>query len=448
MGDPSIHEPSDSEASRPAAVVVGAGSFVGGAAIDIAGTERLVSSNTQGYLDRPAAERAEAIGQLSALLAATHAELLDVICAAEVAGDWVTDGATGPAPWLVGHLAVAHPTAKEWLRVADALQDLPALRHCYAAGALSWDQVRHATKFASSVDDSELAERLPGLSASQIALMARQARPISDHDANEAHANRGLSWRADHRCGGYRYRGFLPFDQGAAVNAAIDRHAERAGPDAATGEWDPIGRRRADALHDLATRALGADPDPDRATVVIHADAKVIDGEIPGNGVLRDVAVCQSTLMRSLCHARVEVALHGPDGATVGIARASQQIPTWLARHIGLRDHTCRFPGCERQIRQIHHITWWSKGGHTDADNLCGLCWAHHRLVHEGGWNIEGNPVGELTFVSPTGDRRLTSRPQPLHQATRRRADPARRRRRAGPSSGMASRGDPDPPSG
>ncbi|MFP3908182.1 MAG: hypothetical protein ACLFWR_14220 [Acidimicrobiales bacterium] len=406
--------------------------------------ERVVSANAAAYLEQSPAGRAEAISQLSALLAATHAELLDVVCAADVAGDWVDDGATGVVPWLVGQVAVANPTAREWVRVADALQDLPALRGTYAGGGLSWDQVRHATKFASSVDDDQLAASLPGLSANQIALMARQRRPIPDADANEAHAIRELSWRRDHRRGGFTYRGFLPFDQGAAINAAIDRHAERAGPDPVTGVWDRVGRRRADALHDLATRAIGADPDPDRATVVIHADAKVVDGEVAGNGFLGDVAICQTSVLRSLCHARVEVALHGPDGDTVGVARATQQIPTWLARQIGARDLTCRFPGCERRIRQIHHIVHWTKGGETNADNLCGLCWYHHRLVHEGDWKVEGDPDGELTFVSPDRRRRLTSRPQPLHDHVRRAATRTRRKRRTSPGTPREPAG-PDP---
>jgi hypothetical protein len=152
MGDPSIPEACDSEPGDGEPVVID----------DDLVVSRVVSANTRSYLDRSAGERADAIAQLSALLAATHAELLDVICAADVAGDWVDDGATGPVPWLVGHNALASGTAREWLRVADALQDLPALRDRYATGAMSWDQIRAATKFASSVDDDDLAERLPG----------------------------------------------------------------------------------------------------------------------------------------------------------------------------------------------------------------------------------------------------------------------------------------------
>jgi hypothetical protein len=59
-------------------------------------------------------------------------------------------------------------------------------------------------------------------------------------------------------------------------------------------------------------------------------------------------------------------------------------------------------------------------GGPTDSWNLCGLCWEHHHLVHEGGWTIQGNADGELVFTSPTG-RALSDRPPPLDREVRRR---------------------------
>src|SRR5690606_7577983 len=123
-------------------------------------------------------------------------------------------------------------------------------------------------------------------------------------------------------------------------------------------------------------------------------------------------------LLRLLCDAPVECALHDGSGRTVGIGRARRTVPGWLARQVRRRDTTCRFPGCERPIRQIHHIRHWARGGPTDLDNLVGLCWHHHDLVHDGGWRIEGDPEAELTFESPTG-RRVGSRPQPLRPEVR-----------------------------
>jgi hypothetical protein len=372
-----------------------------------------LSANAAAYAAMTPEQRLEAIEQLGALLSATHAELLDVVAAAVACGDPALDGAVAPSAWLVGRLGLARRNADEWFRVAMSLQSLPALRGAYGAGALSWDQVRPATRFVTPDTDVAQAARLPGFSASQIALLARQCRPIDDAEANDARAHRGFSWRRDHRRGGFAYRGFLPFDQGEAVNVALDAIAETWGPEPGAEGWAPIARRRADALHELATRRLGSSSAPDRATVVLHADADVVDGEVPGNGLIGDLAVSRSGVLRALCDCRVETALHGPDGATVGVARASQQIPYWLRRQIVARDHTCRGFGCERKIRQLHHVEHWADGGSTNADNLVGLCWSHHRLVHEGGWTIEGNPEGEITFVSPDRSRRLPSRPAP-----------------------------------
>ncbi|MFP3906357.1 MAG: hypothetical protein ACLFWR_04955, partial [Acidimicrobiales bacterium] len=309
-----------------------------GHATEVTESAMVLSPNAARYAESSADERLVALEQLSALLASTHAELLDVVAAAVACGDPDLDGAAVPPAWLVGRLGLARKNADEWCRVAAALQALPALRGSYAAGELSWDQLRPATRFVTPDDDAEQASRLPGYSAAQVALAARQARPIEAHDTNAAHANRSFRWRRDHRKGGYCYSGFMPFDQGEAVNQAIDSIAESWGADSQTGRWAPIATRRADALHELATRKLGSASAPDRATVVIHAPAAVVDGETPGNGFIGDLALSRSGVMRALCDARVEVALHGENGATVGVARAGQQIPWWQRRQVHGRD--------------------------------------------------------------------------------------------------------------
>src|SRR5690606_18354825 len=84
-----------------------------------------LSPNAAIYADATPDERLDTIEQLTGLLAATHAELLDVVAAAEACGDWELDGAVAPAPWLVARLGLARRTADEWVRVSAALQDLP-----------------------------------------------------------------------------------------------------------------------------------------------------------------------------------------------------------------------------------------------------------------------------------------------------------------------------------
>ena len=321
----------------------------------------------------------------------------------------------------MGLLHVGRATANEWVRVGAALQDLPEIRAALAGGILAWDQAAPATVYATPATDAELAHDLPGHTAHQIRAMARHHRTRTRRDAERTQARTAFRWREDPELDGYRYSGFLPAAEGARLNGTLEREAQRIGPDAESGQWAPFPDRCAQALVALADQTVADDIDPAGALVVVHVDADVIDGCVDGNGHLGDLPVGRDSILRLLCDGQVEFNLDTPDGRTIGIARVSQAVPHWLRRRIGRRDGCCRFPGCERPIRHRHHLQWWSTGGPTNADNLIGLCWYHHHLVHEGGWTIEGNPECEVAFISPFG-RRLRSKPNPLRSDTRRRA--------------------------
>jgi hypothetical protein len=366
------------------------------------------------------ASRAHAVEQLAALSCATSAEMLEVIVAMDRAEDYRSDGATTMAAWLVAIVHVSHDTAREWVRVAHALQDLPCLRARFASGAMSWDQIAPATRFATPDTDTALAVELVGCTAAQIAEMARHHQTRNRQQAARSHRERGLVFRRDHDRDGYRLGGFLPAAEGALVKAVIERRAEAAGPDTETGQWEPLHQRNADALVELCRQDHTIDPGPDPTLVVVHIDADTLDETAPGNGTLDGLQVPLDTVRRLLCDTPIEHQIEGPDGTCIGIGRAQRHPPRWLRRRILHRDHnTCCFPGCNRPIRQLHHINWWHRDhGPTDSWNLAGLCWEHHHLVHEGGWTITGNADHQLTFTSPWG-RTLTNRPPPLLPETR-----------------------------
>jgi len=44
----------------------------------------------------------------------------------------------------------------------------------------------------------------------------------------------------------------------------------------------------------------------------------------------------------------------------------------------------------------------WIEGGPTDLDNLVLLCRRHHRMVHEGGWQLIKTENGEVVTIAPT----------------------------------------------
>lgn len=384
------------------------------------------SARVRAYRACTPADRLVAIEQLAALECATRAELLDVITAADLEEDWRLDGATGMAPSVVATTRVGSTTARDIVRVGAALDRLPHLREAFAAGMLSWDQVGPATRFVTPDTDEEMAHDLPGRSAAQIEDLARQHRLRTARDARQSEVRRGFRSRPDHPNGGRRYSGFLPDDQAAQVDAVLERMAQGYGPDPETGMFDSLDVRRADALVELTTQRLADDADPETCVVVVHADAAVVDGLRVGNGSIDGMQIPSDSVLRHLCDARVEFSIDAPDGTTIGIGRASRVPPRWLRRRVRHRDgDRCRFPGCDRRIRHLHHVEHWVRdGGPTDSCNLCGLCWHHHRLVHEGGWSIAGSADRELTFISPYG-RELRSRPQGICPTTRTRAEQA-----------------------
>ena len=75
-----------------------------------------------------------------------------------------------------------------------------------------------------------------------------------------------------------------------------------------------------------------------------------------------------------------------------------------VRRALSSRDRRCRFPGCPATQRlHGHHVTHWANGGETSLDNLILLCPTHHRLVHEGGFDVQRLDDGAFRFVNPHG---------------------------------------------
>lgn len=363
----------------------------------------------------------ETVGQLHGIACAAHRHLLSVVAELERREAFREDGASDMARWLAARLSVSARTARSWVEVGRALESLPALAEAYTAGTLSWDQVRAAAEVATPETEAELAEYAQGRSAAQLEAMARRHRRLSAEEACSNHARRSLTlWWDDDRTF-MRLSGRLPSDQGAVVENALQRVIDTIPPDSA-GVYDDWRTRAADALVELASQRIDADFDADRATVVAHVDVAVLAGGEGAAELDSGAALAAETARRLACDARLQAVLHASDGTPLGIGRVSRTVPHWLARQVRHRDHTCRFPGCSRtRFTHNHHIDFWvAHEGPTNLVNLVLLCNQHHRLVHEGGWSVRGDPAGELEFLRPDGTV-LETGPPGLRPEVRRR---------------------------
>jgi hypothetical protein len=208
-------------------------------------------------------------------------------------------------------------------------------------------------------------------------------------------------------------RGRLAPEVGAllikALAAARDALYQQRREQARDADPPTMEQQQADALALLAETAVhhGIEPGSpgERYQVVVHVDAGVLtDADAPGQSVLEDgMRVSAETSQRLACDASRVVMRHGADGHVVEVGARTRTIPPALRRALYHRDRGCRFPGCGVRFGQGHHIRHWAHGGPTTLSNLALLCRRHHRAVHEGGFQLERLPDGELQFRRPDG---------------------------------------------
>ena len=71
-------------------------------------------------------------------MARASADALRAVAEVDRSGLWRLDGATSVSSWLAGRYGLSWATAREWVRVAHALEDLPRVAEAYGSGRLSW----------------------------------------------------------------------------------------------------------------------------------------------------------------------------------------------------------------------------------------------------------------------------------------------------------------------
>ena len=126
----------------------------------------------------------------------------------------------------------------------------------------------------------------------------------------------------------------------------------------------------------------------------------------------RRAALAPETARRIACDASIVHAVHDAVDRLVGTGRKAPAIPASTRRAVHARDRGCRFPGCGgRAFTNIHHIRHRARFGGNEMTNLVELCWFHHRLVHEGGWNLRFDDTGAVIAIRPNGN--VLARPRP-----------------------------------
>jgi hypothetical protein len=349
------------------------------------------------------------ICELAAHLAAATCRWLTLVGEFDERLGWAEWGVKSCAHWLSWRCSIGLGTARDQVRVARRMRELPIVRAAFATGELSYCKVRAITRVATPEIEADLVRIALHASGAQVEKLVRGYRGALAATLDAAQAaieRRCLDWRWEDD-GSLRVVARLPADDGALLLAALNAadesqptaahdgqaQAPASAPDTPTSE--PPAARRADALVTLARSALAGGL-PQRASgdpyeLVVHVDAETLTADqVHTQSQLADgPALAPETVRRLGCDASL-VRIVERDGRPLSIGRRTRTIPPALRRALRARDHCCRFPGCTHQrFLHAHHVHHWARGGETNLDNLVYLCSHHHRLVHEGGFRVE-----------------------------------------------------------
>jgi hypothetical protein len=143
-------------------------------------------------------ERLEAqICELAGHVAAATCRFLVLLGDFDARRGWASWEMTSCAAWLSWKCQLTAGTAREHVRVARALRDLPVIRAGFAAGRLSYAKVRALTRIATPGTDRGLAEIAGPMTGNQLERFARAHRQVSHAEDTQARVRRRLSWRTE-----------------------------------------------------------------------------------------------------------------------------------------------------------------------------------------------------------------------------------------------------------
>jgi hypothetical protein len=325
---------------------------------------------------------------------------------------------------------VSASQANRDVALAQSLAGNEQTRQALATGRISAGQAEviasaldglseHVDADAKTKAEQRLLERAPGTdpwtlrkeAAAQAARIDPDAEQRMQAGEQAAKARREL-WLFKGRDGMHQLRGLLDTEGAATLIAALD---PLSAPKPSTAEGQDMRsaqRRRADALIDLAQRALTAKnglpvTGGNRPTVVVTIDHQVLAGLVDGSGLISAATLSEpisvEAARRWACDAAILPVVLGSAGEVLDLGRTERTASPAQRRALAIRDKGCAFPGCDRPPgwTDAHHIIHWVDGGPTDLDNLVLLCGAHHDTIHHHGWTMHLGPDRLPVFEPP-----------------------------------------------
>ena len=413
---------------------------------------------------------ADAILTWSGRIAAGEAELLTLIGEFDAREAWSGPGLLSCAHWLSWRTGLGPSAAREKVRVARALRELPLVQQALGAGRVSYSQVRAITRVAAPGDEQRWVDAARSATAGQLDRLIRGIRRVRKIEQDAADPD-AAAWRlratkSYDNDGNAVYRIVLPAEAAVIVDAGLeamrtelDRRATDTSADtcavacagasaeATCPQQEPLDEggtladasaeatcpqpaTLAEALVEMARTVLQtASPAAarrNRSSLAVQIDP------LSGWGRLRDGELLPPTSLTAVTDPIIGLglrlrALTAQDLRRHDVGRDQREPSRALRELLGTLDgERCRFPGCTRRRKlHAHHVRYWSHGGRTDLNNMILLCSRHHTLVHQLDFRLALHPDRTLTVTTADGVPVLHHPALPWRPATE--LDPERR---------------------
>src|SRR5438477_6485329 len=316
---------------------------------------------------------------------------------------WDYEGFNTSGDWIRFNCRMTSNAAYDRLAVGERLADLPRSTDAMDGGQIGFAHLAVMARTADAVGK--------GFEESKLLALAREHSPGKFHykclhyrhsvdakkyaeEQNEQRFSHHLSLSTA-ESGHLLINGVLDPVGGAAVRTALEPLARK------SGERDDrlLPQRYADALVELASAGRPAN-------VQVTATIETLKG-LAGAGAAEmefSLPISSVAVQRMACDCSVTRVLLSQESLVIDIGRSKRVISGPARKALSARDGHCRWPGCERPASWCdgHHLVHWIDGGDTDLDNLVLLCRRHHRMVHEGGWQLIKTESGQIITIAPS----------------------------------------------
>jgi hypothetical protein len=329
--------------------------------------------------------------------------------------EYDAQGYASPIDWIRFTCHQTSTVAADLIAVGKARERVPESIQAVTNGEIGFAHLKAMTRTAAAVgskfDEPELLAKARENSPGKFYYLCNHYRHSADRKGYEAEQadmveNRKL-WISTGDDGAVWINGVFDPVGGATIRTAYEALARR------SGKHDDRSRekRLADAAVDLATHSLDSGLIPQQASQRTHLQVTTsletllgVPGA-PGADVdFSPMPISCKTVERLACDASVTRILLDSKSVVIDVGRAKRTISGSARKALNVRDRGCTWPGCERPASWTsgHHIKHWLHGGTNEPDNLTLLCYRHHWMVHEGGWQIVRADDGRMIKIPPT----------------------------------------------